>query len=146
MYACTYARTHVRMYVCMYPCMYVCMHAMPLLLHALHLGRQTFKGSCTTPRSGRLSFIFIEIHTTITLSTNNRITLCSHYVQLSATLGEQLRTIVNNVMRLFFSEDTLYVASSTSQFQKPISIWIGNTMYQGIDRYFFGNVAYPDML
>ena len=55
-----------------------------------------------TPRSGHSSFIFSKITPAITLSTNNRITLCSYYVQLSATLREQLRTSVDNVMRLFF--------------------------------------------
>ena len=52
---------------------------MLLLLDALYLGRQTF--SCSTiydPRSGLLSFIFVEIHSAIT---NNRNTLCNYYVQ-----------------------------------------------------------------
>ena len=43
-----------------------------------------------------------EIHPAITLSTNNEITLCSYYVKLSATLCEQLHTLVASAMRIFF--------------------------------------------
>ena len=43
----------------------------------------------------------VFIHPDITPSTNNRMTICSYYVQLSATLCEQLCTIVDNIMRLF---------------------------------------------
>ena len=55
------------------------------------------------PAVGSSRFYHFEIHPAITLSTNNRITLCSYYVQLSTTLCEQLHTIVENVMYLFFN-------------------------------------------
>ena len=61
----------------------------PIILVALHLWRQTFRVSSTTPR-----FFFFEIHRPITVSMNNRSTLCSYYVSFSATLCEQLRTTV----------------------------------------------------
>ena len=67
--------------------------------------------SSTTTRSGRLSFYFLKIHTAITFSTNNGITLCSYYIQVSATLREQLRAIVEYVMRLFFENDLLILFS-----------------------------------
>ena len=73
----------------------VCLHVKLLLLHAVYLGRHTVRGSSITP----VLFIFV-IHPAITISTNNRITLCSYYVQLSATIL-RLRPIVDNVMRLF---------------------------------------------
>ena len=50
-------------------------------------------GSSTT--HGRVhSVLFFEIHPAIKLSTNKRITLCSYYIQLSATLCEQLRSAI----------------------------------------------------
>ena len=48
-------------YVCMYACTYVCMYVM-LLLDALHLGRQSFRGSSTTSWPGRLSFMCWQHH------------------------------------------------------------------------------------
>ena len=72
------------------------------LLDALHLGPQTFRDSSTIPRSGRLSWSFFQNSPAITLSTNNRISLCSYYIQLSATLLVHLCTIVGNVVRLSF--------------------------------------------
>ena len=124
---------------------YVCLYVMLLPLDALHLGRQAFRGSSTSPRSGRLDFFFFEIQPAITLSTNNRITHCSYYVQLSATLREQLRTIVDNVRRLFsiVHSDVIYegkaslhvnvTASITSQSREILT---GSTKYQGIAGYF----------
>ena len=53
-------------------CMFVCY---ALLLDALYLGRQTFRGSSSTPRQNKG-------HHAITRSINNRITLCSYHVQL----------------------------------------------------------------
>ena len=67
----------------------------------MHHGCQTFRGSPTTTRSGLLGF-FSEIHPTITLSMNNRVTLCSYCKQLSTVLCEQLRILVDNIMHLFF--------------------------------------------
>ena len=49
---------------------YLSMYVMLLLLDALNLGRQTFRGSSTTQWSGHLSLIFL-IHPVITISTNN---------------------------------------------------------------------------
>lgn len=46
--------------------------------------------------------LFFEIHPAITLSTNNRITLCSYFLQLCATLCEQLHAIVHKVKRFFY--------------------------------------------
>ena len=62
------------------------MYVKLLIVDTLRLGRNTFRGSSKTPRSGRLGFVFLEIHPAITLCTNNRITLCSYSVQLSTTL------------------------------------------------------------
>ena len=92
MYVCMYAMyaMYVCMYVC-YVCMYVCtyvrMYAM-LLPDSFIFGRHTFRGSSMTPRSGRLSFIFL-FYPAVTLYINNQITLCSYYAQLSAMLCEQ---------------------------------------------------------
>ena len=77
------------------------MNVMLFLLDALHFGYNTFRGSSTTPWLGYLSLIFF-FHPAITLSTTNLITLCSYSIQLSTTLYEQLRTIIHNVMCVFF--------------------------------------------
>ena len=51
-----------------------------------------------TPRLGHKFFF----GPTNTLSMNDQITLFSYYVELSATLCEQLRTIIHKVMHLFY--------------------------------------------
>ena len=48
------------MFVCFYVCMYVCLCIIQLLLDALYLGRQTFRGSSTIQRSDRVFFFFIH--------------------------------------------------------------------------------------
>ena len=63
------------------------------LLDALHLGRHTFRVSCTTPESARLSVICFEIHIGITFSTNNGITRCNYYVQI---IRNAVKTITFN--------------------------------------------------
>ena len=78
------------MYVCMYVCMYVgtyvCMYVTLLLLYALHLGRQTSKGSSATLRWGRHSFVSL-----------------SFVYLLNTTVRTTTRTTIDtNVMRLFF--------------------------------------------
>ena len=120
MYVCMY----VCLYVCMFVCMYVCMYVMLLLICSLYHLRQTFMGRIVT---------VIFLYPVVTLFMNNQITLCSYYVQLFATLCEQLRTIVHNVMRLFFTIVRSYVvqgqgvarctvaASITSQFRELLS-------------------------
>ena len=55
-----------------------------------------------TVGSSQFFFFFFRNSPPITLSMNNRITLYSYYVQLSATPCRQLRTMVDNVMRPFF--------------------------------------------
>ena len=94
---------------CLYVCLYVmlllldvCMYVM-LLLDALHLERQTFRGSSTVPQ-------IFKIHPTIAVTTNGQITLCSYYVQLSTMLFEQLCTIVDNVYASFVRLSELYTA------------------------------------
>ena len=81
------------MYVCMYVCMYAskhaCMHAC-MLCYSLHLGPQTFSSSSTTPK------FFFKIHPAITLSMNNRITLCNFYVQLSTTLHNYIQLLTTS--------------------------------------------------
>ena len=69
-----------------------------------------------------------EIHPAIELSANNRFILCSLYIQVSATLFEQLRTTVDEVIRRFFDCPKLrkdkgktsldVTASITSQFRE----------------------------
>ena len=78
----------------MYVCMYVCMYVMRLLLDALYLGRQPFKGSSTTPRPGRLGFILYSV-ITYNCPQLRKIIFITYNCP-------QLRTIVDNVMRLFF--------------------------------------------
>ena len=89
MYLCIYVCMYVCMYVyvCIYVCMYVCVYVR-LLLDAFHLGRKIVRGSS----HGRVNSVlfFLEIQPAITISTNNRIVLCSHYIQLFATLCQQL--------------------------------------------------------
>ena len=116
MYVCLYVCLYVRLYACLYVCMYVCLHVylyvpvcmyicmyvMLFLLDTLYLTYQTFRGSTMTPRPGRLSLIFFKIHPPVPFSMNNQITLCSYYVQLSTILCEQLHTIVDDFMHLFF--------------------------------------------
>ena len=123
---------------------YVCLYVMLILPDAL---RQAFRCSSTTPRSGRqylLLFCF-KIQPAITLSTNNRITHYIYYMQLSATLREQLRTIVDNVMRLFSivhsyviyeGKASLHVNVTASITSQSREILTGRTKYQGIAGYF----------
>ena len=84
---------YVCIHVCMFVYMYVCLYAMLLLLDALHLGLQTFRGSSTTNVFQVVSLFFL-IHPHITLSMNNHIKLfllISYNCQL-------LHTIVDSVM------------------------------------------------
>ena len=92
---------------------------------------QTFRGSSSTPRQNKG-------HPAITLSNNNRITLCSYYVQLSSTQCQQLRTLVHNVNKVKGSLDVTITASITSQFRDLYSIYCsyiniltGNINFQG---------------
>ena len=84
-----YVYIYVCMYVCMYVCVYVCMYV--CVCYAT-LRRQTVMGRIVTVKL---------FYSAVTLSMNNHITLFSYYIQLSATLCGQLRTIVHNAMRLF---------------------------------------------
>ena len=90
------------------------------------------------------------LHPVITLAANNRNNLCSYYVQLSATLREQLRTIVDNIMRLLtyvIHKDmtSLHVATTASVASQSREILPGSTTHQGIDGHFYVNVVYPDI-
>ena len=81
-----------------------------------------------TPWSGRLSFIFYFLNSLCNIhSMNHQITLCSYDVQLSAALRDQLRTIVENGMHLFFNCPKLCNTSEMS-------------ILTGIDGYFCENV------
>ena len=78
--------------------------------------------------------LFFLIHPTITLSINNQIALCSYYIQLFATLFEQLRTIVDTVMHRFFDCSKLrYTRARCRQtlllLQEAIKILTGSTKY-----------------
>ena len=64
----------------------IIIHREYVCLYVYMFGRQTFIGSSTTLGPGRLSLTFFEIHFAITLSTNNRNTICSYYGQLYATV------------------------------------------------------------
>ena len=115
-----------------------------LLLDALHLRCQTFRGSSAAPRSGCDNFFFL--FTQFLLSTTNQIILCSYYVQLSTTLCKQLRTIafcrtvpsyvIEGVTKGYYNCQ-YYVAISRSH---QYIDW----QYQGIDAYFCGSVVYPE--
>ena len=88
--------------LCMLEQMFVCM----CFCYATRPRRFAFshvEGFIYDPTVGSSQFFF-EIHPAVTLSTNSRITLCSYYVHMSATLSEQLRTIVDNVMRMFLCD------------------------------------------
>ena len=74
-----------------------------LLLDALHLRCQTFRGSSTTPQSSRDALILFKIHSAVTILMNNQINNCSYYVQLFTIIYEQLRIFVHNVMRFFYN-------------------------------------------
>ena len=65
--------------------------------------------------------------------TNNRITLCSHYVRLYVTLCEQLRTIIHNVRRLFYDCSKLhYTRQGVVIIQEDIKILTGSAKSQVI--------------
>ena len=93
MFVCQYAC----MCACLYACMFVCLYACLFVYYATH-GRF----ACRAPTFYGPMVGSSKIQPTITLSTDNRVTLCSYYRHLSVTLRQQLRTIVDNVMRLFF--------------------------------------------
>ena len=117
----------------------VCLYAMLLLLNGLHLGGQTFRGSSPTSRSGRHSLFFL-IHPAITLSMNNRITLCSYYAQLSTNIYVQLLTTSKSFLTSHkgkASVDVIITDSIMSRFREILS---GSTKYQGVDGYFCDNV------
>ena len=79
----------------MYVSMFVCYATPPRCFASRALN---FEGFIYDPTVG-LSVLFFLIHPAITLSTNNQINVnCSYYVQLSAKLFKQLRTIVDNIM------------------------------------------------
>ena len=121
---------------------YICLYVTYTTPCALHVGRHTFTGSSTTPRRCRQFNIF-EIHLTIIVSMNNRITLCKYYVQLLAALCEQIFTIAHNVVRLFYDCPKLlprgqdvtrryyycqyYIAISKILFSEAINILTGCT-------------------
>ena len=90
--------------VTIYVCIFVCYATPP---RSFASRASNFQGYRYDPVTGSSQFIFFEIHPAITLSTNNRITLCGYYVQLSATLREKLRTFVANIFWSF----CLYVTS-----------------------------------
>ena len=91
-YVCMFVCLYVCMFVCLYVCLFVCFVCYVTPPRALNLGRETFRVSSTTPRSGHLRphgrVIYdptVESSTTpqsgsfcvnpaVTLSTNNRIT------------------------------------------------------------------------
>ena len=81
-----------------------CVYAMLFLVYGLHLGGQTFWFSSTTQRRNRYSFIVFLNSPAFTLSMKYRITLCSYYVQLPATLCEQRRAIVHECVFLRLSQ------------------------------------------
>ena len=79
---------YVRRYVCMFVCLFVCYVTPPRRFASR---APNVQGFIYDPTVGSFQLFFF-IHAATTLSTNNRITLCSYYIQLSATLYEQLRT------------------------------------------------------
>ena len=108
-------------------------------------GASSFQGFIYVSTVGSSGFICFEIQPAISLSTNNRITHCSHYVQLSATQREQLRTIADNVRRLFSivhsyiiyeGKASLHVNFTASITSQSREILTGSTKFQGIDEYF----------
>ena len=79
--------------------MYICLYVLYATPHRRIAYRASnFQIFTYGPCSGRFSFILFLIHPAITVSSNNSITLCSYCVQLFTTL----RTIVDNVIRVFF--------------------------------------------
>ena len=58
--------------------------------------------ACVRGARVRACIFFLEIYPAVTLSLNNRITLCNYYLQFSATICKQLRTIIHNVTHLLF--------------------------------------------
>ena len=112
---------------------------MLLLLNGLHLGGPNFQGFISDLTVGSSQFIFL-IHPAITLSMNNRITLCSYYAQLSTNIYVQLLTTSTSFLTSYkgkASVDVIITNSIMSRFREILS---GNTKYQGIDGYFCDNV------
>ena len=89
-------------------CMYECLMYVPVLCYSSRTlcisGPKLSQGFIYDPRSGHLSLIFFRNHPTMNLSTNNKITLLviTNYIQLSATLYQQIHTIYDSIVRLFF--------------------------------------------
>ena len=135
--------------------MYVCLCVMLVLQDVVHIGRLAFRRSYLTPPSGRLYFVTTLLPCLRTIE----LLFCSYYIQLSATLLEQLRTIVDNVMRRLFDCPKLrntrpgrrytllwYLPVLRGNFdnsKETIKILTDSTKYQG---YLCDNVVYPEIL
>ena len=107
---------------------------MLLLLDALHLGRQTFRGSFTTPRSGRRSLFFSKsilllsfLRTTKLPFVVNTFT-CPQRYSFFLRLSEVKQYKGKNA-----SLDVFIIASVTSQFRETLT---RRTKHEGIDGYF----------
>ena len=109
-------------------------------------GTKLFLGSSMTPTVGLSQFSMLR-------NSPPLLPFCRYHVRLSVTQREQLRTIVDNVMRLFFncpklhnSKALLYVtmtATTPLQLQQTIKILTGSLKYKAIDGYFGDSVVYP---
>ena len=129
--------------------MFVSLHVCIVCMLCYSISGAKFSGVHLQPTVGSSQFFFFFIHPSITLFTNNQIKLCSYYIQLSATLCEQLHTIVESVCSCCHigkaSVHVIITASITSQFQEPINILTGSIVYQCTDGYFCDNVVYSDI-
>ena len=144
---CYYNRTRYaiiidRDYVCLYECLHVCLYFVLLLLDTLYLGRQTFRCSSTTSK-GRVVSVCFQIQPSINISMNNRIFLCSYYVQCYLINCVPLLTtcVFSSIVRSYVIQGQgvarhCYNYQHNLQFRElnfpeAIKILTGNTKYQG---------------
>ena len=91
---------------------------------------------------------------------NNQISFCSYDVQQSASLREQLRTVVDNVMRLFFDCPELRYTRTRRRYtllelpvlrrnfeswKEAINVLPSSTKYKGLGGYFCDNAVYSEI-
>ena len=126
--------THFTIIQRVYVYLYICVYVMLLRLDALHLGRQTFRGSSTTPQRSR------QFYPAFTISRKP----CSYYVQLSVTIVPSHVTQGQGVTRRYYNCQ-YYVTISRVGFQEANHIFTGSTKYQGIDEHFCDNIVYPEI-
>ena len=106
---------------------------MLLLLDALHLGRQTFRGSFTTPRSGRRSLFFSKSTLLLSFLRTTKLPFVVNTFTCPQRYSFFLRLSDVTQYKGNASLDVFITASVTSQFRETLT---RRTKHEGIDGYF----------